>query len=230
MSAMADGVRSMETGELREAVLRMLPPGVAFAIWEGDGSPAECPGESTALLGAVPARATEFRRGRACARDALAQLGAPPAPLPVGPGRAPVWPAGFVGSITHCRGLVAAVAATSHRYTALGLDAEPAGSLPAGTRHFVLHPVEREGRDGLATDIDKVVFSAKESIFKALFPFSGVWLGFHDVIVEVDPSGRRFSARPAPDASAVAPRIGALQGRCVIEQGLVVTACFLEAP
>ena len=69
------------------------------------------PEEAMAIERAVDKRRAEFTRGRACAREALSELGVPPQPIPVGTHRQPVWPLGVVGSITHCKGLVVAVAA-----------------------------------------------------------------------------------------------------------------------
>src|SRR5204862_697538 len=123
--------------DLQSVIRRLFPGEVAVAVWEGDEEPPLYPEETAAVVRAVPKRAAEFARGRACARAALAQLGVSSAPLPVGPERAPIWPEGFVGSVTHCRGLVAAVAARSARVSALGLDAEPAGALPSGTERLI---------------------------------------------------------------------------------------------
>lgn len=212
-----------------EAIRGLLPPEVALAIWLGGAVPPVYPEEGTALARAVPIRAAEFGQGRACARAALGQFGVPSGPIPVGAHRAPVWPSGFVGSITHCRGLVAAVAARSERIVALGLDAEPVGALPEGTGRLILHPMDPhdpDGREGVAS-IEKVVFSAKESIFKALFPLTGVWLGFLDVVVAVDEAKRRFTAAPAPGAAATTPELTRLRGSWAVADGIVVAAAHL---
>jgi 4'-phosphopantetheinyl transferase EntD len=218
---------------VRKTMRRLVPPEVAVAVWEWEGGATDAepdpiyPEEDAAIARAVPKRAVEFRRGRACARAALAELGAAPEPIPVAATRAPVWPAGFVGSITHCRGLVAAVAARTERIVALGLDAEPVGPLPDGTHHLILHPLDRRGPDGA---LDKVVFSAKESIFKTLFPLTGVWLDFRDVVVELDEGRGHFHATPAPDATAHAPRLEDLRGAYAVADGFVITASYLAAP
>src|SRR5687768_10978445 len=168
----------------RDTIRGLLPHEVALSFWDGDGAPSEHPEETQAVARAVEKRVLEFRRGRACARAALAQLGAPEGPIPVGAHRMPTWPAGYVGSITHCTGLVAAVAARADRIASVGLDAEPAAALPGEPRAHIVHPLDRPVRPGGV--IEKVVFSAKESIFKALFPRAGIWLDFLDVAVRLD--------------------------------------------
>ena len=62
------------------------------------------PEEEDAVARAVDKRRQEFTTARACARAALASLGFAPVPIVRGPGGAPPWPPGVVGSLTHCAG------------------------------------------------------------------------------------------------------------------------------
>src|SRR5438874_13378259 len=83
----------------------ILPDWVAVGEAFGDLPDAPLLGpEAAAVASAVPSRQREFATGRACARQALAALGVAPVPLDRGAGGAPAWPAGGVGSITHCAG------------------------------------------------------------------------------------------------------------------------------
>ncbi|MFF4689931.1 hypothetical protein [Streptomyces sp. NPDC001307] len=60
------------------------------------------------------------------------------APRPLAPGasgpewarRAPRWPEGIVGSMTHCAGYHAAAVARGRSVAALGVDGEPHGPSP----------------------------------------------------------------------------------------------------
>jgi 4'-phosphopantetheinyl transferase EntD len=210
---------------VRSALQAILPAEVALSVWEGGDEPELYPGEGEAIARAVEKRAREFRRGRACARAALAQLGVEPGPILVGPDRGPVWPAGFVGAITHCQGLVAAVAARASRIAAIGVDAEPARGLPGETHRHIVRPEERHPD---AEVLEMAVFSAKESIHKALFPLTGVRLDFLDVVVRLDREAGRFSATPAAGARRRAPRLEELSGRFVVTDGFVLSACHLE--
>lgn len=109
----------------------LLPPGVASSEAFDDAAPAPLfPAEAALLAGRRERRRRQFATARACARRCLADLGHAPVPLLPGPGGAPAWPPGVVGSITHCDGYRAAVADHRTHTSALGIDAEPAGPLP----------------------------------------------------------------------------------------------------
>ncbi|MFJ1751582.1 4'-phosphopantetheinyl transferase [Kitasatospora sp. NPDC088134] len=178
----------------------LLPANVATAWTTHDEAKADLfPEEETCLRHAVASRRREFATGRRCARQALAALGLPPGPLPGGERGEPGWPPGTVGSITHCRGYRAAAAARSAEYRSVGIDAEEHRPLPPDLPAAVLLPAERAAAARLAaerpgTHWETVMFSAKESVYKAWFPLARTWLGFHDAELRIDPSGT-FSAR-----------------------------------
>jgi 4'-phosphopantetheinyl transferase EntD len=91
---------------------RLLPQVVSCRTARDDEAGARLfPEEAMQLDGAVDSRLREFATGRSCARQALAGLGLAPAPILRGAKREPLWPAGIVGSITHCRGYRAAAVA-----------------------------------------------------------------------------------------------------------------------
>lgn len=224
--------------DLEAALGALLPSGVAVVVWSPAlGEAALGPREAEAVARAVPKRRVEFARGRACAREALRRAGygakgaaratgeAPVTEdpgfveIPVGRSREPVWPTGFTGSITHCDGLVAAVAARAGVVRGIGLDAEVDRPLPDGVPAQVITPGEGAG----AQDILR--FSAKESIHKAVFPLTGVWLDFLDVVVEL--SDGRFRARPAAGAAATTDELEGLTGRYARMGGLVVTVGWM---
>lgn len=166
------------------------------AMWAGELHPAEA-----ACVGrAVAKRRREFTAGRLCARAALAQLGVRGFPLLVGPSRVPLWPPGFVGSISHCQGFCAAAVAPRDAVIGLGLDVERAEPLESELRARICTASELESFARLAApagapDPGKLVFSAKEAFYKCYFPLAGAFLGFHDVEVELEPGLRGFCAR-----------------------------------
>lgn len=149
------------------------------------------PVEEASVHRAVPSRVAEFRAGRVCARQALRRLGAPPMAIPAGADGAPMWPPGYVGSITHCQGLVAACAARASDVLAIGIDAEPVGGLEDDVAAIVLTPFERAAT-ARSADPDLwtlLQFSAKESVFKAWSRLSPGWLDFADVTLRIDAGG-----------------------------------------
>jgi 4'-phosphopantetheinyl transferase EntD len=172
---------------------KILPDGVASVEAFCDPPDAVLyPGEAELITRAVDKRRREFRTVRHCARQALRQLGLPPAPVLRGERGEPRWPAGVVGSMTHCAGYRAAAVAHSCDFSALGLDAEPHHPLPAGVLKIIALKQEQDSLAELAaadsaTCWDRVLFCAKETLYKAWFPLTRRWLGFEDAAVTIHP-------------------------------------------
>lgn len=169
---------------------------------------------------AVESRQLEFARGRAMARRALESAGGPAAPIPVRPNRAPAWPAGFVGSITHCDGLAAAAVAPSGMIRGIGIDAEPRRGLPPETRRLILRPGEFSEGDPIR---EMTVFCAKECVHKALYPITDVWLDFQDVEITLLPDGG-IRAEMSPTATRDVPEVAELHGRYRVSDDFIVAA------
>lgn len=174
---------------------------------------------------AVEGRRAEFAHGRAAARDALEGAGGPRVPILVGAGREPLWPEGWVGSITHCPGMTAAVAASVEVVAALGIDAEILAPLPAEALPLVLHPGERDEAEAMGLPL-VALFSAKEAVHKALFPATRVWMDFLDVRVRPDRLGG-FRAEPAPGGGPTAAGLDRLRGRVAAAGAFVVSLVWL---
>ncbi len=193
------------------------------------------PAEEAALGRAVEKRRREYTTARACAREALARLGLPATPILSGERGEPLWPAGIVGSITHCEGYRACALARSQEIASVGIDAEPNAPLPEGVLADIARAeefpwLERLRREEPAVHWDRLLFSAKESVYKAWFPLARRWLGFEDAIVTVDPAQQTFSARLLVEGPmfADAPLRG-FSGRWLMREGLVLSAIALPA-
>lgn len=176
----------------------LLPATVAVAQCRGDELPdgdlGLYPGEEAALVRAVPKRRREFTVARACARQALRRLGAPAGAIGKGPAGEPQWPVGVVGSITHCTGYAAAAVAWNSRLLSLGVDAEPNEPLPEGVLGLTASAAEIAHLDTLVAADPRVqwgrlLFCAKEAIYKAWYPVQQRWLGFEDVEVRIGTDG-----------------------------------------
>ncbi|HEX6272635.1 MAG TPA: 4'-phosphopantetheinyl transferase superfamily protein, partial [Polyangiaceae bacterium] len=173
----------------------LFPEGVITAF--GDPlAPAKplFPEEEALVARAVEKRRLEFAKGRECARSALASFGLGDAPLLAGETREPLWPADVVGSITHTRGLCAAAVARSARYRGIGIDAEPAEPLDDDLARRVCADEEAAlSSSGLERGVVfRLVFSAKEAVYKCVFPITRRFLGFDDVHVRL--TGDAFRA------------------------------------
>jgi 4'-phosphopantetheinyl transferase EntD len=213
-------------------------PVVAFQL-AGPGAPGALAGaEAAAVARAGSRRLAQFAAGRQCAHAALGRLGVAPAPLLPSPDRAPRWPAGTIGSITHTGDHALAVVAraagpvspAAERGTGIGVDAERIGRLTPDLCGVVLSPEERAWLDQLPdlrrAELTTVGFSAKEAFYKAQHPWTGRWVGFGDVAV-----------RPAGDAVELVAATGspALDGwrwpvpvRWLADGDLVVAAVTLQ--
>lgn len=194
------------------------------------------PQERVAMGQAVAKREREFITGRACARLALAQLGLPPSPIAAGERGQPLWPAGVVGSITHCDGYRACALARAGELAGVGIDAEPHLPLPAGVIGEIAREEERPMLARLtaeqpAVHWDRLLFCAKETVYKVWFPIARCWLGFEDAVLSIDPAGRTFDARlltPWPEVGIRFPHV--LRGRWLVRDGLVLAALALPDP
>ena len=147
-------------------------------------------------------RRREFIQGRSCARVALAGLGLPGHAIPSMPERAPVWPDGVVGSISHCDGIAAAAVAWRADFDGIGLDLEAREPLDEHLLPMICR--EEELAEVVRSDIGlspaKLIFSAKESVFKCVWPHIRRFIDFDEVEVRLDLERNTFEARPRTDS------------------------------
>ncbi|MDR7303371.1 4'-phosphopantetheinyl transferase family protein [Haloactinomyces albus] len=207
---------------------RLLPDTVASAEILGE-DPTACllPEEEQLVTRAVEKRRREVTLARTCARRALTDLGRDAVAVLSGPKREPLWPDGIVGSITHCEGYCAAAVAEHGPTTAVGIDAEVSDVLPEGVLEYVGSPGERALLEKLpqGRHWDRILFSAKESVYKAWFPLTGRWLGFEDAFVTIDPIRETFRADLLVDPPVTEDgALSGFDGRFLTDQGLVMTA------
>jgi 4'-phosphopantetheinyl transferase EntD len=209
----------------------LFPPGVAAVETRQPGDPALLhPAEAAHLRKAVAKRVGEFAAGRLCARQALERFGVHGFALRVGEDRRPLWPEGFVGSITHTHGFYGAVVARATELRAIGVDAEVIGRVD---RH--LWPkictdgetawLERLDPAGQA-QLSALIFSAKEAFYKCQYGLTQAWVGFHDV--ELDPQATdlragRFAVRPLVPLELERQLPQPWSGSCRIEPELVLS-------
>jgi 4'-phosphopantetheinyl transferase EntD len=172
-----------------EAISRLFPADVAVCIASTDMyNGGLLPEEDELISAASPKRRAEFTAGRNAARAALACIGGRAQPILANVRRAPLWPTGFVGSITHCDEFCCAVVARFSEIASLGFDAETIDALEATIAEFVCLPDELAHFSTLPTlpktNWPKLAFSAKEAFHKYYNPLTGHLLDFQDVSVQ----------------------------------------------
>src|SRR5437879_5639189 len=181
------------------------------------------PEEEHLLAGALERRRREFAAGRSCARRALARLGWPNFAVLKGPNREPIWPPGVLGSITHCGDYCAAAAGRVEELGAiqgLGIDAELNVPLPDSIAELICTPAEcRSLVEAPGVNAPALLFSAKESVYKAWFPIAGRWRDYRDAEIDCAHAARRRAVRLPPSALP-----GGLQSRVTFSGRFGVTA------
>lgn len=196
----------------------------------GAEEPPISPEEAADVAKAILSRRIAFATGRACARRALARLDVTSFHLRNGPDRAPRWPSGIVGSITHTGpapgGYCAAVVGRAGEVAALGVDAERWERLAPSLWSRVMTQNELAWVESHRADerqiFATVIFSAKESFYKAQYPTSGRFLGFGEVEVTVEPAASTFEVRVLT-AGASARGLARCRGRFLRQEEFVLT-------
>jgi 4'-phosphopantetheinyl transferase EntD len=171
---------------LQAATDALSVPGIAIGhrvISAGDEH-ALLPEETPAFATSVVKVRRASGAARIVARDLLARLGHAGCALPKGSGGAPTWPAGVIGSLAHDDRVAVAAVGRSRDAGAIGIDIEPAEPLPAELLDMVATPIERLK---IADDPyrGRLLFVAKEAVYKAVYPLDRTFLEHHDVEISL---------------------------------------------
>lgn len=194
---------------LQRALETLSVPGILI------GHRVIAPGDETALLeqeaGSIDSSRLDRRRAsgaaRIVARQLLGRLGYASCAVPKGPSGEPQWPPGVVGSLAHDDQIAVAAVGLQRDVNAIGIDTEPAEPLPPEMLDLVATPKEKKQIDDDPFR-GRVLFAAKEAVYKAAYPRDRTFLEFHDIAVDLAArkaetrNGRVFTLR-----YCVAPRI-----------------------
>lgn len=214
-------------------IATILPDWVSVAESFGAHRGDLLPEEEVLVHSAVPARRAEFAAGRTCARRALAALGISSQPILSGPDREPIWPQGIVGSITHCDGYRAAGVARSGNDRWLGIDAEPNNPLPEGVIDLVASRYETESAARISKRIpnwDRLLFSAKESVYKTWYPLRKVWLDFKDISIVLMPATSSYAVTfTSQGMHWFRDRRATFSGRYLLTESHIFTSAIVSA-
>jgi 4'-phosphopantetheinyl transferase EntD len=214
-----------------DLVRRGLPHrvGVGIRYASADEAPPLHASEE-ALLGtrAVERRRLSFALGRAAARDALAELGVDDAGVGRGAAGEPLWPPGIVGAISHAGDVAVGLVGRADEYLGLGVDVEELSRGPSTrTARLVCRPNEMDWVDvESGTQRLMMLFSAKEAVFKAVYPIERIWLGFGDA--ELTWRGERgmFEARLLKSPGTALPVGAVLDVYCTVTTTQVLSTTF----
>jgi 4'-phosphopantetheinyl transferase EntD len=191
--------------------------------------------EKALVKGASDKRKKDFATGRFCARKALSHFNVMGVPILNDKSRKPLWPQGFVGSISHCPGLYGAAVAELGACRSLGFDME---SLRRKVEEdyimgIILHPDEQQERwdlpekeAGLRT---LTIFSIKECFFKCMFPLVGKYIGFKSVRCRLKENTGTFVVHIMKDISREFSAGTEVSGRFMVVGDYVFSGMYLEA-
>lgn len=189
------------------------------------------PEEAAHVQKAVEKRRTEFALGRTCARRALAQLGIEAPVLLALPDRSVAWPDAAWGSITHADRYCAAVAVLRSEARGIGMDAEEKTRVHqrlwkqiAGARETAW--LDAAGSEDASLLRAALLFSAKETFYKAQFCVTRAWVGFHDAEVRIDEHGG-FEIELLVDVANVLERGSVYAGKYAVLEEHVVTGMVI---
>lgn len=155
--------------------------------------------EVATLQRALPKRKNEYSTGRWLAHRALKELQRPTTNLLSGQHREPLWPQGTIGSIAHSERHAVVLVSSNPQLAGLGVDLELMGRLDEGLVGSILTERERLRRRNIDPTL---IFSAKEAVYKLLFPILREYVDFHDVELLIDPEKHTFTVRYVGNSSA----------------------------
>lgn len=144
---------------------------------------------SNTISNSVVKRQAEYFAGRLAARYALERLGHEDFDVGTGLHRSPLWPPGICASITHANGIAICLASFNKQFEYVGVDMEKVIS-PDVVRKIsrsIIKADEFSFLELLELDYNvafTIVFSAKETLFKALYPSVGNYFDFSAAKIE----------------------------------------------
>lgn len=219
--------------QLIEAKLSaVLPRDVVFAMNDPRmTSLALDPCEQSAIAQAGVKRQLEFAAGRTAAREAMSRLGAGYQCLPSTPDRAPIWPAGLVGNLSHDDTLCLALVAKTERIKAIGVDVEPALAL---TEDVIRETCSMTEQKWIASQYDvdaglsaRRIFSAKECAYKCQYPLTKEMFGFETFEITLSDKTAGFTAEFTRDVGPFTEG-STLAGYSIVVAGHILSLMILE--
>jgi 4'-phosphopantetheinyl transferase EntD len=220
-----------------------FPADIAFAYARsGEEGEAKLAAEEWALLSpaAVAVRRRHFTLGRLAAHRALETAGlSRDFAVLKGERGEPIWPEGWVGTITHAGDLAAAAVAREADYVGVGLDVEELSrQVDMGITSHICLPEELPWIQGGAEEFSgrtaddnarlKMLFSAKEAVFKAFYPIEEIYLDFVDACLIYDEGSTSFRGELRKSASAEFPVGTRFDVACELQQDYIVASLFLR--
>ena len=179
---------------------------------------------------AVASRKNEFLSGRYCTFKASQALGVNLEKLAIGKSREPLWPKQLVGSISHCKAFAISAVALKSEIKSIGIDVE---MIIKDSRHHLIERMVARAEDLIffkeippskKSLVYTILFSAKESLYKVLFPLCGCYFDFKEArIVALDLEENTFSLELISNKEKMKPFLGVYSGSLKILNDSVIS-------
>jgi 4'-phosphopantetheinyl transferase EntD len=182
---------------------------------------------------AVTKRQAEFLAGRLMARQALALIGHEGFTVAIGDDRTPIWPNGIIGSISHSNQIALCITANQHEFSYIGCDVEP----------FITIQTQKEICDTIINHAEKrliqnsplgqkiaftLAFSAKESLFKALYTTVKRYFDFSAAhIYDINPGNQTFKLKLVESLTDTLVKDTIFDGTYILNQTYITTFIIL---
>ena len=211
--------------------LKPLWPKVGFSVQTAGSLPRVDPQEWSLLSSkAVAKRRREFAWGRSAAHCALQRIGVPWSPILKGKNNEPLWPPGVVGSISHTDQLAIAAVARCQHYAGIGIDIEwSQRKISLSIADRICLPAEKAWVESCGDPLARLLmlFSAKESVFKAFFPIARIFLGFTDAELHWNHYRQKFCGQLWQMAGVAYPAGYSFEVECHCRDGLIFTGMVI---
>ena len=188
-----------------------------------------------AMIKASSKRQAEYFAGRYLAAEAMASYDIHNFKLIADANRCPLWPSSLVGSITHTNNYAACIAANKADIAAIGIDAqdilsdERAERLQSRIIDSAETRIISQSEPSAALGLS-LCFSAKEAIYKALYPRIQQYFGFNAAkLHSIDIAANTLSFRFDPGLLVLHTDRNLLTLRYQINEQRVQTCLILPA-
>lgn len=212
---------------------RLFDDAIAVAVTDPQASHHHAlPQEYDVLPKSADKRLRAFSAGRVAAHAAMQALDVPVQPVIPGKDRAPIWPIGLVGSISHSDTCCIAAVAKSGAFKSIGVDVEEDTPMATDLIPTICSPSERAWLSGqsnaMSARLAKLIFSAKECAYKCQYALSKTLFGFDGFELIPDLDTGQFDAVFTRSIGRFPART-LLAGRFEMANGLIITAMSIRA-
>ena len=180
-------------------------------------------------------RRMEYIVGRSCVRGLFNKLGLRTSPLLTGSHGEPLWPEGITGSISHCDEYCFVAVSEQKHLLSLGIDIEPYDFLSQDVEELICTQFERKwirsiGKSDQTIPWSKIIFSAKESAYKCIFPLEKKFIDFHDAEIEITQRKSTFKIDVVnkTEKSFFCPTFQLMKGYCFVNGKIIVTIVYIN--